>query len=79
MFEIQIGESLNISTGHREPTQRIPITEEQLKIIEMFAETWKDEELTKFYKLNEVKFKIAPLLTIELTEDLEKKWEEAKK
>lgn len=50
--EVQIGRN----------QQRCYITEDQFKLIEMIADTAFDENLTKYYFINKLKFKIIPNL-----------------
>jgi hypothetical protein len=61
-YEIHIGEVFDLSTNSKKPKQILIITEEQLAVIEEFADQRKDAELNTIYKLNECEFRIFPHL-----------------
>lgn len=59
-YEIHIGEIFDLATNSKRPERILIITEDQLTIIEQFANQRKDAELNIFYKLNECEFRIFP-------------------
>lgn len=60
-YEIHIGKALNANNlSETIPLQKIIITQEQLAVIEMFADQRKDKELNTIYKLNDCEFRIYP-------------------
>jgi hypothetical protein len=59
-YEIQIGITTDLDTGRKKPEQTIIITGEQLMVIEIFAHSRKNEDLSTTYILNDVEFKIMP-------------------
>lgn len=61
-YEIQIGQSFDMSKGKLAPKTVIIISEDQKLIIDTFASTKKDEDLNTIYILNEVEFYIVPVL-----------------
>ena len=59
-YEIQIGQIFDLDTKTTKPRQTIIITEEQLMVVEQFANVRMDAELRKIYKLNDCEFIIMP-------------------
>lgn len=70
-FEIHIGKVYDLESKNEKPKKIINITEEQLKIIERFADTRKDEDLNTIYKLNKVEFTVSPSLRVDNSKNLE--------
>lgn len=63
-YEIHIGSVIDGETFKSIPDQVIKITEDQFKIVEMFADLCKDENLTSIYKINNCKFKMLAVVNI---------------
>ena len=61
-FTICIGTYFDVSKGQDVPKQTIQITQEQLEIIQHFADIKRDAELNVIYKINECEFTIKPIL-----------------
>jgi len=59
-YEIHIGEIFDLTTNLKKPKQTLIITQDQLAVIEQFADQRKDAELNTIYKLNECEFRILP-------------------
>lgn len=59
-YEIHIGEIFDLTTNSKKPKQTLIITQDQLELIEQFADQRKDSELNTIYKLNECEFRILP-------------------
>lgn len=59
-YEIHLNPFWDMGSESMKPRQVIPITEDQFKIIELFANTKKDENLNTIYILNDVSFQIFP-------------------
>lgn len=59
-YEIHIGEIFDLTTNIKKPKQTLIITQDQLSVIEQFADQRKDAELNTIYKLNECEFRIYP-------------------
>ena len=59
-YEIHIGEIFDLTTNLKKPKQVLIITQDQLAVIEQFADQRKDAELNTIYKLNECEFRILP-------------------
>lgn len=59
-YEIHIGEIFDLTTNSKKPKQTLIITQDQLAVIEQFADQRKDAELNTIYKLNECEFRIYP-------------------
>ncbi len=59
-YEIHIGEIFDSTTNSKKPKQIMIITQEQLAIIEHFADQIKDAELNTIYRLNDCEFRILP-------------------
>jgi hypothetical protein len=65
-YEIHIGKALNANNlSETVPLQKIIITQEQLAVIEMFADKIKDKNLNTIYKLNQCEFRIFPHFDLE--------------
>jgi len=56
MYDILIGSMINPDEGT--PKIVITISQDQLDIIEMFADMKKDKDLNTIYKLNDVEFRV---------------------
>lgn len=63
-YEIQIGEVFDLTTNKNKPKQTIYITDEQLRVIEIFANTKKDADLNTVYIINGCEFRIVPRLNL---------------
>ena len=63
-YEIHIGSVIDGETFKSIPDQVIKITEDQFKIVEMFADLYKDKDLNFIYKINNCEFKILPVVDI---------------
>lgn len=59
-YEIHIGEIFDLTTNSKKPKQTLIITEDQLGVIEQFADKRKDAELNTIYRLNECEFLVFP-------------------
>jgi hypothetical protein len=59
-YEIHIGEIFDLTTNIKKPKLVLIITEDQLTIIEHFANQRKDANLNTIYILNECEFSIIP-------------------
>lgn len=59
-YEIHLNPFWDMRSESMKPGQVIPITEDQFKIIELFSNTRKDENLNTIYTLNDVSFQIFP-------------------
>ena len=59
-YEIHLNPFWDMGSESMKPGQVIPITEDQFKVIELFANTKKDENLNTIYILNDVSFQIFP-------------------
>jgi hypothetical protein len=59
-YEIHIGEIFDLTTKSKKPKQILIITQDQLAVIEQFADQRKDAELNTIYRLNECEFRIFP-------------------
>ena len=51
-YEIHIGSVIDGETFKSMPDQVIKITEDQFKIVEVFADLYKDKDLNFIYKIN---------------------------
>lgn len=60
-YEIRIGKFLDLATNREVAKQKIIITQDQLNLIEYFANTRKDAELNTIYILNDCEFTIHPV------------------
>lgn len=60
-YEIHIGKAMDANNlSGIIPIQRIIITEEQFRIIEMFADQKKDKDLNTTYIINKCEFSVVP-------------------
>ena len=59
-YVIQIGSVIQYPQMTKRPEQELIITQDQLALIETFANTRKDEKLRTWYKLNECEFTVLP-------------------
>lgn len=59
-YEIHLNPFWDMGSESMKPGQVIPITEDQFKIIELFSNTKKDENLNTIYTLNDASFQIFP-------------------
>lgn len=57
-YEIHIGEIFDLTTNTKKPEQTIIITQDQMAVIEQFANQRKDAKLNTIYKLNECEFRV---------------------
>jgi hypothetical protein len=60
MYEIQIGEIVDMTTNTKKPRQTLLITQEQFAIIELFAHQRKDADLNTVYTQNDCEFCVYP-------------------
>lgn len=58
--EIHIGEIFDLTMGVKKPIQILIITQDQLAIIEQFANTRRDAGLNIVYKINDCEFRVFP-------------------
>ena len=63
-FEIRIGEVIDLSTNRKEPRTTVCITKEQFDLIEILADSYKDEDLTTVYKINKLEFTVVPKFNV---------------
>lgn len=64
-YEIHLNQFWSMELERMQPGQKISITEDQFKIIELFANTRKDENLNTIYILNDAHFRILPKFVYE--------------
>jgi len=61
-YEIHIGSIRTFGEGSEEPKQVIQINKSQFDIIEVFASIVIDEDLHRVYTLNNISFKVVPVI-----------------
>ena len=59
-FAIHIGKVYDLESKTEKPKLTMIITREQFALIELFADTRKDEDLDIVYRLNKCEFKVIP-------------------
>lgn len=65
MYKLIIGKVIDMSTGNEIPAWSIDIDEEQFRLINMFADQEKDENLNITYIINKCRFKILPIILMD--------------